>query len=68
LIEGFKIFVRNGKMNFTQVVALTLFQPEEQQIILESLEGCFNAQRVKRMIDSRTFDLTRYLFISVTRP
>ncbi|AEM71586.1 parB-like partition protein [Allomuricauda ruestringensis DSM 13258] len=62
LIEGFKPFVRNGEMTLGLAVAVALFEPGEQQLILESLEGDFQPHRVKRMVDSRTFDLTRAPF------
>lgn len=62
LIEGFKEFVRNGEMTLGLGVAVALFEPDEQQLMLESLEGDFQAHRVKRMIDSRTFDLNRAPF------
>ncbi|WP_067028954.1 ParB/RepB/Spo0J family partition protein [Allomuricauda sp. CP2A] len=62
LIEGFKAFVRSGEMTLSLGVAVALFEPGEQQLMLESLEGDFQAHRVKRMIDNRTFDLTKACF------
>jgi len=62
LIEGFKAFVRTGEMTISLGVAVALFEPDEQQLMLESLEGDFQAHRVKRMVDSRTFDLNRAPF------
>ncbi|WP_422350952.1 hypothetical protein [Flagellimonas sp.] len=48
MIEGFKSFVRSGEMTISLGVALALFEPGEH--------------RVKRMIESRTFDLSRACF------
>jgi len=62
LIEGFKTFVRNGEMTLSLGVAVALFEPGEQQLLLESLGGDFQAHRVKRMIDNRTFDLAKAPF------
>jgi len=62
LIEGFKAFVRNGEMTLSLGVAVALFEPGEQQMLLESLEGKFQEHRIKRMIESRTFDLTKASF------
>ncbi|MFC4218995.1 ParB/RepB/Spo0J family partition protein [Flagellimonas marina] len=62
LIEGFKTFVRNGEMTISLGVAVALFEPGEQQMLLESLEGDFQAHRIKRMVESRTFDLTKACF------
>ncbi|MFD2101335.1 ParB/RepB/Spo0J family partition protein [Flagellimonas iocasae] len=62
LIEGFKAFVRSGEMTLTMGVAVALMEPAEQQLMFESLEGDFQAHRIKRMIESRTYDLTRACF------
>ena len=62
LIEGFKAFVRSGEMTLSLGVAVALFEPGEQQMLLESLEGEFQEHRIKRMIDSRTFDLSKAPF------
>ncbi|MCR9264798.1 MAG: ParB/RepB/Spo0J family partition protein [Flavobacteriaceae bacterium] len=62
LIEGFKAFVRNGEMTLSLGVAVALFEPGEQQMLMESLEGKFQEHRIKRMIESRTFDLTKASF------
>lgn len=62
LIEGFKEFVRNGNMTLGLGVAVALFEPEEQQLMLESLNGDFQEHRIRRMVDSRTFDLNRAPF------
>jgi ParB family chromosome partitioning protein len=62
LIEGFKAFVRTGEMTISLAVAVALFEPGEQQMMLESLEGEYQGHRIKRMIESRTFDLTKACF------
>ncbi|MDF0707689.1 ParB/RepB/Spo0J family partition protein [Flagellimonas okinawensis] len=62
LIEGFKVFVRTGEMTISLAVAVALFEPEEQQLMLDSLEGDFQGHRIKRMIESRTYDLTKACF------
>ncbi|WP_268225138.1 ParB/RepB/Spo0J family partition protein [Sinomicrobium oceani] len=62
LIEGFKAFVRTGEMSLGLGVAVALFEPGEQQMMLESLEGKFNANQVKRMVDNQTFDLSKAPF------
>lgn len=58
LIEGFKKFIRSGEMSLTLGVAVALFEPGEQQMMLESLDGEFHRKRLKRMVDDQTFDLT----------
>ncbi|WP_108424607.1 ParB/RepB/Spo0J family partition protein [Flagellimonas amoyensis] len=62
LIEGFKAFVRTGEMTISLGVAVALFEPGEQQMMLESLEGEYQGHRIKRMIESRTYDLTKACF------
>ncbi len=62
LIEGFRAYVRNGEMTLSLAVAVALFEPGEQQMMLESLEGECQGHRIKRMIESRTFDLTKACF------
>ena len=62
LIEGFKVFVRTGEMTISLGVAVALFEPGEQQMLLESLEGEYQGHRIKRMIESRTYDLTQAPF------
>ncbi len=62
LIEGFKAFVRNGEMTISLGLAVALFEPDEQQMMLDSLDGDFQGHRIKRMIDSRTYDLTQACF------
>ncbi|WP_318345943.1 ParB/RepB/Spo0J family partition protein [Flagellimonas baculiformis] len=62
LIEGFRVFVRNGEMTISLGVAVALFEPGEQQMMLESLEGEYQGHRIKRMVESRTFDLTKACF------
>jgi ParB family chromosome partitioning protein len=62
LIEGFKEFVRNGEMNLSLGVAVALFDPGEQRMMLESLNGEFHANSLKRMVDNRTFDLANAPF------
>lgn len=62
LIEGFKHYVRNGEMTISLGVAVAFFEPEEQQMMLESLEGEFSDHKVKRMVDNQTFDLANAPF------
>ncbi len=62
LIEGFKHYVRNGEMTISLGVAVAFFEPGEQQMMLESLEGEFSLQKVKRMVDNQTFDLANAAF------
>src|SRR5690606_52019 len=63
LIEGFKGFVRSGEMSLTLGIAVALFEPGEQQMMLESLDGEFHAIKLKRMVDNHTFDLTNAPFV-----
>ncbi|UGU15439.1 ParB/RepB/Spo0J family partition protein [Sinomicrobium kalidii] len=62
LIEGFKAFIRSGEMSLSLGVAVALFEPEEQQMMLESLGGEFHANRLKRMVNNQTFDLANAPF------
>lgn len=62
LIEGFKKFVRTGEMTLSLGVTVALFDPGEQQLMLESLDGEFQANRLKRMVDNQTFDLVNAPF------
>ena len=62
LIEGFKHYVKSGEMTISLGVAVAFFEPGEQQMMLESLEGEFNVQKVKRMVDNQTFDLANAPF------
>ena len=62
LIEGFKQFVRNGDMTISLAVGVALFEPEEQQMMLETMGEDFNAHQVNRMIKDQTFDLEKAPF------
>ena len=62
LIEGFKHFVRNGDMTISLGVGVALFEPEEQQMMLETMGEGFNAHQVNRMIKDQTFDLEKAPF------
>lgn len=62
LIEGFKHYVRSGEMTISLGVAVALFEPGEQQMMLESLDGEFHANRLKRIVDNQTFDLANAPF------
>ncbi|MCM5663626.1 ParB/RepB/Spo0J family partition protein [Galbibacter mesophilus] len=57
LIEGFKEFVRIGEMTLSLGIRVALFEPGEQQWMMEALEGNFDAYRVERMVRDKTFDL-----------
>ena len=57
LIEGFKVFVRNGEMTISLGVGVALFQPEEQQMMLETMGEDFNAHQINQMIKNQTYDL-----------
>ncbi len=57
LIEGFKVFVRNGEMTISLGVGVALFEPEEQQMILETMGEEFNAHQINQMIKNQTYDL-----------
>ncbi|MBC9795390.1 ParB/RepB/Spo0J family partition protein [Sinomicrobium weinanense] len=57
LIEGFKHYVRSGEMTLSLGIAVALFDPEEQQMMLESLNGEFHANKLKRLIENETFNL-----------
>ncbi len=50
LIDGFKEFVRNGEMTMSLGVGVALFEPEEQQMMLETMGEDFNAHQINRMI------------------
>ena len=57
LIEGFKVFVRNGEMTISLGVGVALFEPEEQQMMLETMGEDFSAHHINRMIKDQTYDL-----------
>ena len=62
LIEGFKHFVRNGEMTISLGVGVALFEPEEQQMMLETMGKDFNAHQINRMIKDQTYDLEKASF------
>lgn len=62
LIEGFKHFIRNGDMTISLGIGVALFEPEEQQMMLETMGEDFNAHQVNRMIKDQTFDLEKAPF------
>ncbi|HAF88774.1 MULTISPECIES: ParB/RepB/Spo0J family partition protein [unclassified Maribacter] len=62
LIDGFKHFVRNGEMTISLGVGVALFEPEEQQMMLETMGEDFNAHQINRMIKDQTYDLEKTSF------
>ena len=62
LIDGFKHFVRNGEMTISLGVGVALFEPEEQQMMLETMGEDFNAHQINRMIKDQTYDLEKASF------
>ncbi|WP_255505998.1 ParB/RepB/Spo0J family partition protein [Mesonia sp. K4-1] len=62
LIEGFKEFVRNGEMTISLGIGVALFEPEEQQMMLETMGENFNAHQINRMIKDQTYDLEKAPF------
>jgi len=62
LIEGFKHLVRNGEMTISLGVGVALFEPEEQQMMLETMGKNFNAHQINRMIKDQTYDLEKASF------
>jgi ParB family chromosome partitioning protein len=62
LIEGFKQFVHNGDMTISLAVGVALFEPEEQQMMLETMGEDFIAHQINRMIKDQTFDLEKAPF------
>ena len=62
LIEGFKHFVRNGEMTISLGVGVALFEPEEQQMMLETMGEDFNAHQINRMIKDQTYELEKVSF------
>jgi len=62
LIEGFKIYVRKGEMTISLGVGVALFEPEEQQMMLETMGEDFNAHQINRMIKDQTYDLEKAPF------
>jgi ParB family chromosome partitioning protein len=62
LIEGFKVFVRNGEMTISLGVGVALFEPEEQQMMLETMSEEFNAHQINQMIKNQTYDLANAPF------
>ena len=62
LIEGFKHFVRNGEMTISLGVGVALFEPEEQQMMLETMGEDFNAHQINKMIKDQTYDLEKAPF------
>jgi ParB family chromosome partitioning protein len=57
LIEGFKVFVRKGEMTISLGVGIALFEPEEQQMMLETMGEDFSAHQINQMIKNQTYDL-----------
>ncbi len=62
LIEGFKHFVRNGQMTLSLGVGVALFEPEDQKMMLEAMGKEFNGGQIKRMIENKTYDLSKAPF------
>lgn len=62
LIDGFKHFVRNGEMTISLGVGVALFEPEEQQMMLETIGKDFNAHQINRIIKDQTYDLEKASF------
>ncbi|OSY87545.1 partitioning protein [Tenacibaculum holothuriorum] len=62
LIDGFKHFVRKGEMTISLGVAVALFAPEEQQMMLETMGEDFNAHQINKMIKDQTYDLEKASF------
>lgn len=62
LIEGFKTFVRNGEMTISLGVGVALFEPEEQQMMLETMGEDFSAHQINQMIKNQTYDLEKAPF------
>ena len=62
LIEGFKNFVRNGEMTISLGVGVALFEPEEQQMMMETMGEDFNVNQINRMIKEQTYDLEKAPF------
>ena len=62
LIEGLKVFVRNGEMTISLGVGVALFEPEEQQMMLETMGEDFNAHLINRMIKDQTYNLEKASF------
>jgi ParB family chromosome partitioning protein len=62
LIEGFKVYVREGEMTISLGVGVALFEPEEQQMMLETMGEDFNAHQINRMIKDQTYDLEKAPF------
>ncbi len=62
LIDGFKHFVRSGEMTISLGVGVALFEPEEQQMMLETMGEDFNAHQINRMIKDQTYDLEKASF------
>ncbi|QCW99420.1 ParB/RepB/Spo0J family partition protein [Aggregatimonas sangjinii] len=62
LIDGFKRYVRNGEMTISLGVGVALFEPEEQQMMLETMGEDFSAHQINRMIKDQTYDLEKVSF------
>ncbi|TNJ46099.1 ParB/RepB/Spo0J family partition protein [Tamlana fucoidanivorans] len=62
LIEGFKQFIRSGKMSLKQGVRVGLFEPQEQAMMLETMGVEFSAHLIDRLIQEQSFDLERAPF------
>ncbi|MDF0716900.1 ParB/RepB/Spo0J family partition protein [Muricauda sp. 334s03] len=62
LIDGFKHYVRNGEMTISLGVGVALFEPEEQQMMLETMGEDFNAHQINKMIKDQTYDLEKASF------
>lgn len=62
LIEGFRPYVREGKMTISVAVAVSAFPAEEQQMMLETIGDNFSAQRVVNLVQRQSFDLSKAPF------
>jgi ParB family chromosome partitioning protein len=62
LIDGFKYYVRSGEMTISLGVGVALFEPEEQQMMLETMGEDYNSHQINRMIKDQTYDLEKASF------
>lgn len=62
LIDGFKPFVKNKEMTIFLAIAVALLPVEEQQLILEGMDGEFKDRYVQNSINRQTFDLANAPF------
>ncbi|MEM9363654.1 MAG: ParB/RepB/Spo0J family partition protein [Bacteroidota bacterium] len=62
LIDGFRTYVTEGKLSISLAVAVSAFPAEEQQMMLEAIDGNFYPQRLEQLVKRQMCDLEQAPF------